>query len=183
MPTVVPLTFREFLRIERALDRKAQLVKGQLLLMEGASKGHLYVQGEAFGTLWAALGAGPCRAFGSDVKIRIPATDEGFYPDACVACPSEFVDDDAGVLANPCLVVEVLSKSTRRFDLGDKFASYATLPSLQEVLYLEPSRVHAELRRRAGEGWETLTFGGRAATVPLRSVGVDLSLAVLYRDL
>lgn len=61
-----------------------------------------------------------CVVLTSDALVETPAREAGFYPDVSVFCrPGADLGDAA--LTDPVLVVEVLSPSTRNFDLGDKF--------------------------------------------------------------
>ena len=68
------------------------------------------------------------------------AADAFFYPDVMVSCdPGDHAASQ--FIANPTLIVEVLSESTAAFDRGEKFAAYRTLPSLQEYVLVDiPSR-------------------------------------------
>jgi Uma2 family endonuclease len=52
----------------------------------------------------------------------------------------------------PVIIVEVLSKSTRRKDETTKRRLYQTLPSLQEYVLIEQDIVDVEVCRRS-EGW------------------------------
>ena len=40
-------------------------------------------------------------------------------------------------VANPILLVEVLSAFTKDHDLGRKFRNYRKIPSLQQILFIE----------------------------------------------
>ena len=65
------------------------------------------------GELRAALRGKPCRAFSSDVRVRIPETDLATYPDLSIVCGQlETAPDDKDAITNPIVLVEVLSDST-----------------------------------------------------------------------
>jgi Uma2 family endonuclease len=60
-----------------------------------------------------ALRGRPCRAYGSDLRVRIEATDLSTDPDITVVCGSlatSIIDRHAAT--NPILIVEVVSDST-----------------------------------------------------------------------
>ena len=86
-----------------------------------------------------------------------------------------------GIAAEPVLIVEIQSPSTERDDHFVKLPHYQSLPSLQEILYVESERVAATLYRRGGEGWATIDLGGGQARLQLTSIGLDIELAALYR--
>src|SRR5271154_51233 len=98
----------------------------------------------------------PCRMFGSDVKLRVSA-ETFFYPDAMVVCNP--VDDNAIYLEAPRIVVEVLSRSTRAYDLVEKRATYRSLSSLAAyvIVHTDMPRVEVDSRNHDGT-WTTETF-------------------------
>lgn len=78
-----------------------------------------------------------CNTFVSDIKVKIETKNGNcfFYPDVLVVC-----DDDNSneyYTEKPIIIVEVLSKSTRKFDQTLKFETYKSLPSLQEYVLIE----------------------------------------------
>ena len=79
------------------------------------------------------------------------------------------------------LIVEIQSPSTERDDHFVKLPHYQSLPSLQEILYVESQRVAATLYRRSGEGWQTIELDGGDARLQLATIGLDMPLSALYR--
>jgi Uma2 family endonuclease len=85
------------------------------------------------------------------------------------------------VVTNPTLIVEVLSEGTERFDRGDKFEGYRSIPSLRHYVMVSSRHVAVEHYVRAeGDTW--LLHPYRAGE-EVRLGGPDLALAVdeLYR--
>lgn len=71
--------------------------------------------------------------------------DSDVYPDVLVACGQpEFVGDGADVIANPTVIVEVLSDAAESFDLGEKFRGYRAVPSVIDYLLVAHDRVRVE---------------------------------------
>nr|WP_199296070.1 Uma2 family endonuclease [Trichocoleus sp. FACHB-591] len=70
-----------------------------------------------------------CLTFASDTKVHIEAINTYYYPDVIVTCDER---DRAfnNFVCYPCLIVEVLSDTTKAFDRVDKFADYRQLESL-----------------------------------------------------
>lgn len=98
----------------------------------------------------------PCRSFGSNLKIRI---DDGnfFYSDAGV-----LRDDFPGTLSvieGPRVVAEVLSPSTRSYDLIEKRAAYRGIAALEAYVIVHTSSRQIELDVRDADGrWHTVAF-------------------------
>ena len=77
---------------------------------------------------------------------------------------------------------EVLSSTTRAYDLGEKLALYRGVPSVRAVLYVDPEQRWAQLARRTETTWvrdEPVTEG----TLEIGALGVTLALDDLYDGL
>jgi len=89
-----------------------------------------------------------------------------------------------GRTANPSLIVEVLSDSTKTYDRGDKFALYCRIPSLREYLLVSQDRIRVECYRRGEDGRWTLTdYTGLEDRIPLKSLGYTLVSSEVYDKL
>ena len=81
----------------------------------------------------------------------------------------------------PVVVIEVLSESTRRTDLGEKLQAYLTIPSLDVLVYVEPDTPFVTVhRRRASGGFAIEHHAGLDAVIPLSEIEAQLALADLY---
>lgn len=120
-----------YLENERDGHLRHEYIDGQIYAMSGASELHNVVNAELFAAIYARLPI-ECRAFMSDMKVKIAYNDKIFiyYPDIMVACGTN--EGDQYLRTNPILLVEVLSPSTRRIDLTEKLANYSNIPSLME---------------------------------------------------
>ena len=172
-PVIPQLREREFLSWEATQEQKFELHHGFVMACAGGTLRHDRL---AF-NLRTALERGytrPCRTFGSDVKLRVSA-DTYYYCDAGVVC--EDVADENTVVRAPRVVAEVLSASTRAYDLVEKRAAYRGMPALAAYVV-----VHADMRRievdaRAQDGtWQTQTYDDDDAFVEGRA----MSLASIY---
>jgi Uma2 family endonuclease len=92
------------------------------------------------------------------------------YPDVTLVCGAhELAEGTSDVLSNPCVIIEVLSRSTEAYDRGDKWAAYRRIPSLREYVLVSQALPRIEIFRREGERWhfevvetgERLTLAGR----------------------
>lgn len=128
------------------------------------------------------------RIFGSNLPLSIPGPEKIYFNADCtvVKGPSEHMPlrGEMKAITNPVMLVEVLSESTYDFDLGHKFQRYKTIPSLQQVLYVDsqtPSVI--SYRRKDQEGtWLIEEFTGREGEVPVLEEGA-FSLKALYEPL
>jgi Uma2 family endonuclease len=176
-------SFREYLDLEAVSNVKHEYLEGDIYAMAGGTPRHAALTLAVGGALLAQLRGGPCRAFGPDLRIRIRATGLATYPDVAVVCgPIEPDPDSEVTVANPRVLVEILSGSTERYDLGEKFEHYRRMPSLHAVLYVWQDEQRMELRaRQADDTWGSQMFGA-GDTVPLSTIGCALLVDDVYRD-
>lgn len=92
-----------------------------------------------------------------------------------------FTQDKPPSLLNPTLIIEVLSPSTKNFDLGAKADDCRNLDSLQELVLIAQDRPRVQrYRRNANNSWTLEEVGRLDASIELPSVGCTLSLAEVY---
>jgi Uma2 family endonuclease len=176
-----PWTEAEFFAWHEGQERRHELVDGQPRAMTGANNRHNLIGTNTFLALHRRLTGRPCRALmPADSAVRIPAGNIR-YPDLVVDCGPYRPDDHAA--AEPVMVVEVLSRSTRTFDQTRKLEEYRTVPSLRHILLLDPEAPQAQLLSRDGDGtWQWRLLSGPDAEVALPAFGMTLPLGECYGD-
>ena len=165
------ISIADYLQGELISDTKHEYLGGQVYAMAGASKNHQRIITNIVIAFGGHLRDMPCDTFASDIKVRIGDL-AFFYPDVIVACQDD--TDDSYYTEKPAMIVEVLSKSTRRKDETTKRRLYQTLRSLQEYVLIEQDIVDVEVCRRS-EGWVSEHyFMGDEVTF----AAIDLTLSV-----
>jgi Uma2 family endonuclease len=165
----------EYLQGELISEIKRELIDGEVHAMSRASKNHDHIAGNVYTNLLPLLENSLCEPFSSDVKVKVGGNF--FCPDVMVAC-----DDRAD---NPCyneiptILVEVLSKTTRRNDETIKRLAYQSIPSLQEYLLIEQDFVDVEVCCRKNGWLSQHYFLGDEFT--LYSISIVLSVEDIYR--
>lgn len=149
-PTQDHYSITDYLQNEQVSDSKHEYLDGQVYAMAGASKNHQRITLNISSIFRNHLKNTPCDTFASDIKVKIGDLAV-FYPDVIVACEPETENDY--YTEKPLIIVEVLSKSTRRVDETSKRRLYQTLPSLQEYVLIEQDIVDIEVCRRS-QGWQ-----------------------------
>ncbi|MFZ4790711.1 MAG: Uma2 family endonuclease [Candidatus Competibacteraceae bacterium] len=129
---------------------KYEYIHGDVYAMAGASKNHDKIAGNIFAKFHLHLEKTACMPFSSDVKVKVE--NDYFYPDVTVVCDEN--SGDSYYTESPIIIVEVLSKSTRRMDQTLKRQAYQTLPSLEEYVLIEQDSVDVEICRRANH-WQS----------------------------
>ncbi|MFN8474589.1 MAG: Uma2 family endonuclease [Anaerolineae bacterium] len=174
------LTPGEYLDQERRAEHKSEYVDGYVYAMTGATRTHNVIAGNLIAELNRQLEHKSCEVYPGDMRVRV-GRRAYLYPDAVVACDEpEFDDAELDTLLNPIIIIEVLSKSTRDYDQGAKFALYRSLLSLGEYVLVAQDTPHVMRYVRQTDGWllsETVDLDDE---VPLSSIGCSLSLRRVY---
>jgi Uma2 family endonuclease len=176
------VSVNDYLAGELISSVKHEYVGGVLYAMAGARNSHNVIAGNTYVGLHNRLRGRPCRPFNSDTKIRIqlPGHVRFYYPDASVTCrpnpPSDSFQDE------PAVIVEVLSRRTRRVDEGEKRDAYQTIPSLHLYMLVEQETAAVVAFRRADTNFVREVYQGLDAVIPIREIGIDLPLADIYEN-
>ena len=176
-------TVAEYLRLERRSGRKYAFYNGKIELMAGGTIPHNRVTRNIFGLIYNNLLNRPdLEIFGSDQKIYLPKFHFYVYPDAVVVAGEPLLtDEEADAIINPLLIVETLSKSTQRYDRGQKFVEYQSLPSFKEYVLLRQDKPEAYLNfREEPDVWRTSEVAGLDKAVFFRSIEVSLAMSAIY---
>ena len=140
------ISVEEYLKGEPSSEVKRELIDGHVYAIAGAN--HQRIAVNILRKFGNHLENTPCEPFGSNMKVRIDSNF--FYPDVIVDC--HFDNSEPYFTQTPIIIVEVLSKSTRRMDETIKLMSYITIPSLQEYVLIQQDFVDIQVLRRS-EGW------------------------------
>jgi Uma2 family endonuclease len=173
------MTLAAYLDWDDGTDRRNQLIDGVAVMMAPATEAHGEVAAALAMEIRSRLQP-PCRVI-SEAGIAVPERNDTYYvADLAVTCAPR--EPGRRMLAEPVLIVEVLSPSTDHVDRGRKVADYRTLPSVQEILIAFPDERRVTLLRRTPEGWRIEDLIGRAS-ITLGCCESPIPLDALYRDL
>jgi Uma2 family endonuclease len=171
----------EYLEWDATQSERTEFVQGEVFAMAGAEDRHVTVAANLHGVLRVALRGTRCRAFISDMKLRVDAADCFFYPDVFVTC-SEADRDRPLVKRDAILVAEVLSPGTGAFDRGDKFAAYRMLPTLAELLLIDPASRRTDAYRKGADGLWVLHPFAAGEDVHIAALDVVVPAAELFEN-
>jgi len=142
----IEMTEAEYLSSEPDSEVRREYIDGRAYAMAGASTNHIRISANILGEFRSHLKGTPCEALQSDLKVKI--AKNYVYPDVVVVCNNTNKD---GLSDTPMIIVEVLSKSTRKRDLTTKLIQYINLPSLQEYVLIEQDIVFIRIFRKKND--------------------------------
>ena len=173
------LSVQEYLDLEKSSKERHENIGGHLYAIAEASQRHSRITGNIFTALWALSNGLGCRIFQNGMRLRIGEATF-YYPDVMVVCEQE--EPDPYFEVNPCILIEVLSPSTKTVDLREKMLEYKRLPSLHTYLIIDPESLFVRHLWRDEEGvWQQEGITG-SGDLPLPYLNATLSLSQIYRN-
>jgi Uma2 family endonuclease len=176
-------TVAEYLELEAEAEFKSEFVGGEIIPMAGATTNHnkialnfcrlfpLTINGEDYDT------------FMSDMRLWMTDHNRYPYPEVMVVeGESSFTDDKQTAITNPCLIVEILSNSTREYDRADKFKLYRSILTFREYILIYQNSYGVEQYCKQTDGrWILTEYLGRDAVLKLETIDFEISLRDLYK--
>jgi Uma2 family endonuclease len=139
------ITPEEYLERERKAEFKSEYYRGEVFAMAGASPNHVTIIRNLTVALDPCLLAKGCWFGTNDVRVFVEKNTLFTYPDLVIVCGTpEYLFSGLETLVNPTAIIEVLSRSTREYDLYNKFALYRDLLPLREYIVIDSEKRHIE---------------------------------------
>src|SRR5712691_10436221 len=171
------LSVEDYLAGELVSPIKHEYLGGVVYAMAGARNAHNLIASNTLVAFGSRLRGKRCRAFNSDTKVRIrlPNHIRFYYPEVMVVCrpnsQGDFFQDE------PVVLVEVLSRTTRRTDEGEKKDAYLMIPSLSVYLLIEQDAPVIVVYRRTDQGFVREVYDGLDSVIPLPEIETELLLS------
>ena len=184
----VSASFDEYLDFAEVCPYNVEYINGEIISMSQASLPH-----ESLVSRLNYLLVGlydddeTVQVFSSNIKIFIDATGDSVNADVSVVRgePNYLVLPSGNIstasVKNPVLLVEVLSKSTMAFDLGEKLEIYKQISALQQVLFVSQDKpwVMSYVRTDTPNVW--LNTSAHDLTESIAVLDNDVLLSSIYR--
>ncbi|MBP7002029.1 Uma2 family endonuclease [Amaricoccus sp.] len=163
-------------------EGRYELSHGEVVRLGPDRVDHALVKGDVWVALRAAVRARGLEgeALPNGMAVRVGA-DSVYDPDALLRCGAR-LPGDAAEIADPVVVVEVVSPVVRGIDAGAKLYGYFGLPSLRHyVMVLTGDRAVVHHRRGAAGVIETRFL--REGTLELDPPGIEIEVADMLASL
>lgn len=173
----------EYLALEDAAEHRSEYRNGEIIPMTGGTTNHNRIARNLSAWLhFASKDTNDYENFIGDVKLWIPAEKTYTYPDVMVVVgPVEYYDDRTDIIHNPQVIIEVLSKSTEDYDRHGKFSLYRTLPSFQEYVLINQTRIQVEhYTKQAEKRWTLQDLDIDDQQIQFASIPFAIALEDLY---
>ncbi|MEO0059341.1 MAG: hypothetical protein RLZZ312_988 [Bacteroidota bacterium] len=176
------ISAEEYLYYERKAETKHEYFQGEIFAMSGASFVHNRIFSNTLADVVTKLKGKKCNAFGSDLRIHIPKNTLYTYPDITVICGKiENTDDSFDTAKNPTVIFEILSKSTRNYDKGQKFTLYRDIETLKEYILIDSEKLSIEkFSKNNDNSWTLTEFQALSDIFHIKAIAIDLALIDIY---
>lgn len=177
-------TPEEYLALEAGSDIRHEFLDGEIRIMAGGTTNHNEIITNLCVALKPKLRKENYRLFTENVRVWIEKYRIYTYPDVMVIADQPiYYGKGTTTVINPCLIIEVASKSTKNYDQGDKFDYYRSLPSLQEYILVEQSRIHVLQHTKTNNNqWLLTEYEEGSQEFSLNILSLALSLAEIYEE-
>jgi len=176
------ISIEDYLEMENASSEKHEYYQGEVFAMAGAKVPHNKICTNLLIALGQRLKGKKCEPYGSDQRIHIPANTLFTYPDISIICGEIItLNDDEYNAVNPSVIIEVLSKSTKNYDRGEKFKLYRDITTLKEYILVDSESIHIEIfRLNANNHWELEEYKNLNGNILIRTIDESLLAAEIY---
>jgi Uma2 family endonuclease len=181
---ITKVTAEEYLALDRAAEFRSEFFDGDIVAMSGGSMRHSGLKINLAGEVRDALRGTQCRAFDSDLRVRV-SPRMYTYSDLTVVCGKPMLADERqDILLNPKVIFEVLSPSTEFYDRVVKFRHYREIESLTDYVLLDQEQARIEqFTRGDAHVWTFHDYKAATETLLIESIGVSIPIARIYDGL
>jgi Uma2 family endonuclease len=175
-------TITEYLEIETQSELRHEFINGEMIPMAGGTTNHNEIITNLCLLLKPSLRQQKGKIYIENVRLHIPDYSMFTYPDVMIMAEEPiYYGENKTTVTNPMALIEVLSNSTRDYDLGRKFECYRSLDSLQEYVLIEPEKTLIMIyRRSSNKHWLLDILDTSTDILRLESVTVEMPLSDIY---
>ena len=176
------ISLQEYIEGEECSEVLHEYYRGEVFPMEATTLRHHDIAGEIYTALKIQLQDKPCRVRFHGARVCTGSDGLYAYPDIVVVCgKTQGSRDDPNTIANPKVIVEVLSPSTKDYDRGTKFELFTCNPSLTEYVAVHQDQLLIEHRIKQPDGsWLLRFIRGMESTLKLETLPVSIPFSVIY---
>lgn len=175
----------EYFDLELASESRSEYRNGVIVPMTGGTPDHNELAINLAALLKVALRGKPYRVFATDQRLWVPKRNLYTYPDVMVIKkPLQLQTGRTDTVTNPCLIAEILSKTTQDYDHGEKFSAYRTIDDFCEYLLIDQYTVHVEhYVKTAANQWLLSEYDDPDIASSLDSIEAQIKIIDLYENI
>lgn len=177
-------TPEEYLELEEKAEYKSEYRDGEIVPMTGGTTNHNKIALNLAASLKIALRRKNYDVYIGDVRLWIPRYRQHTYPDVMVIQGQPvYTGTSTTTVMNPMLIAEVLSKSTKNYDQGEKFLYYRSIAEFKEYILIDQYQYHVMHYVKTADGkWVFDEIEGESANLAFQTIDFQIVLSELYEQ-
>ena len=177
-------TSEEYFELEFASKERYEYADGEIRLLRGGTPNHNFIVGNLL-VIFKSFNHKSYKTFALNQRLWIHERNIYTYPDVMVLeQPIQLQENRTDTVMNPCLIAEVLSRSTQDYDRSEKFRSYRTIETFTEYLLIDQYQIHVEHYVKTAEHqWLLSEYTDPQIRLTLNSVNLEVKIAYLYENI
>jgi Uma2 family endonuclease len=183
----VPATIEEYWKLVESPQLRLDYFSNQIVAtMSYGSIKHERIVNNVIFRLNLQFGDENCETFPSNRPVYAADCENIFNPDVHFVqgeLKTHFYKRTKTATANPAIIVEVMSESTKEFDLISKLPCYQKMGSVQHIVYIEQDYAEIMVYSRTNKSNEWLLQRFNLMTDTFNLLNKSFSLKDIYRNI
>jgi Uma2 family endonuclease len=182
----IPATIEEYWKLAESPQLRLDYVNHQIVAtMSYGSIKHERIVNNVIFRLNLQFGDEKCEIFPSNRPIYAADCEDIFNPDVHLVqgeLETHFYKRSKTATLNPSIIVEVMSESTKEFDLVSKLPCYQKIDSVQHIVYIEQDHTEIMVYSRTGKSNEWLLQRLNSINDSINLLNKPFYLRDIYRN-
>ncbi len=177
-------TPEQYLELEENAEFRSEYRDGEIVSITGGTTNHNKITLNLAASLKITLRGQKYDVYMSDVRLWILRYRQHTYPDVMlIEGEPVYTGTNTTTVMNPSLIAEVLSKSTKNYDQGDKFLYYRSIPEFKEYILVDQYNYYVmQYVKTAEDKWLLTELEGKEKTLSLQTIDLQIQLSELYEQ-
>jgi Uma2 family endonuclease len=174
-------TMDDYLTTERQGGVRNEFMDGRVIARSGSNRWHNILVSNTVVALGSRMHGHKAEIYISNMRVKLKS-NYICYPDIVVVNgePS-FADQNADLLLNPTVIVEIFSNQTHSSDKTNKLESYLAMDSIKEFVLLKEEEMRVEhYARQNAKQWIYRIYNERDDVISLESINCKVSVSEVY---
>jgi Uma2 family endonuclease len=174
-------TMDDYLTTERQGGARQEFLDGRVIARSGSNRWHNILVSNTVVAFGSRMHGHKAEIYISNMRVKLK-NSYICYPDIVVVNgePS-FADQNADLLLNPTVIVEIFSNQTNSSDKTNKLESYLAMDSIKEFVLLKEEEMRVEhYARQNAKQWIYRIYNERDDVISLESINCKVSVSEVY---
>lgn len=172
---------RNYQPSERRDVVKNEYLDGKIVAKPPANRWHNLISTNFAVAVGSRVHRGTCEVYANDMRVRIGKNSICFPDVIVVNGEPAFADENAELLLNPTVVIEIFSSQSKSTDRTQKLEGFLAIPKIKECLLVNKNELRVEhYARQNAKQWIYRIYNERDDVITLESINCKLSMAEVY---